>query len=195
MPSRRRTVLVLSEQTMFRQLLASALREAGFVVTDQSCSSPLRSKRHEVAVIDLVGAATDTMTLVEDLHEQLPDSYLVLVGTATRLAASLDGHADVEVEVPRADLAAVIAAINGRPPSVSTELARAHRLWAQVTQRQRDVMRWLAHGLDNPGIALKLRVGTRAVKAHISALLALFGLDSRTQLALIAYEGGLRAQR
>ena len=29
------------------------------------------------------------------------------------------------------------------------------------------------------------------MKAHISALLAMFGLDSRTQLALLAREGGL----
>ena len=53
-------------------------------------------------------------------------------------------------------------------------------------------MRWLAQGLDNPGIGAKLRVGVRAIKAHISALLALFGFDSRTQLALVAHEAGLR---
>ena len=81
--------------------------------------------------------------------------------------------------------------IEGRAPSMSSELARAHKQWAHVTARQRDVLRWLAHGLDNPGIAAKLRVGTRAIKAHISALLAMFGLESRTQLALLAHAGGL----
>ena len=186
-------MLVLSDQALLRQLLASAVRDAGFVVTDQSCSSPLRSKRPDVALIDLSTVTTDGLTLVEDLHEQLPDSYLVLAGSATRLAASIDGHADAEVELPRTDLAGLISVINGRSPAMSSELSKAHKLWAQVTQRQRDVMRWLAHGLDNPGIAMKLRVGTRAIKAHISALLALFGLDSRTQLALVAHEGGLRA--
>ena len=188
-------MLVLSDQPLLRQLLAGALRDAGFVVTDQACTSSLRSKRPDVALIDLSTTTTDSLSLVDDLHEQLPDSYLVLAGSVTRLAAALDGHADAEVELPRTDLAGLITAVNGRPPPASTELAKAHKLWAQITQRQRDVLRWLAHGLDNPGIAMKLRVGTRAIKAHISALLALFGLDSRTQLALVAHEGGLRAAR
>lgn len=165
------------------------------MVTDQACSSPLRTKRPDAAVIDLATAASDTRSLVEHLHEELPDTYLVLLGSAIRLAATLDGHADAEVDIARTDFTALVAAVNGRPPSPSSDLAKAHKLWVHVTDRQRDVMRWLAHGLDNPGIALKLRVGTRAIKAHISALLALFGLDSRTQLALIASEGGLRAVR
>jgi DNA-binding NarL/FixJ family response regulator len=53
-------------------------------------------------------------------------------------------------------------------------------------------MRWLAMGLDNAAIGEKLRIGERAVKAHISSLLALFSLTNRTQLALLADRAGLR---
>jgi DNA-binding NarL/FixJ family response regulator len=191
MAGRKRSVLVLSDQVLFRQAVAAVLREEGYQIQDQGTTAPLRSKRPDVAIVDLSHAVTDSMSLVDDLHDQLPDSQLVLVGTATRLAAAIDGHEDAQLELPRADIPALVRVVDGRKPAVSSELARAHKQWSHVTARQRDVLRWLAHGLDNPGIAAKLRVGTRAIKAHISALLAMFGLDSRTQLALLASAGGL----
>ena len=191
MAGRKRSVLVLSDQVLFRQAVAAVLREEGYQIQEQGTTAPLRSKRPDVAIVDLSHAVSDSMLLVDDLHDQLPESQLVLMGTATRLAASIDGHEDRQLELPRADIPALVRVVDGRTPAISSELARARRQWSHVTARQRDVMRWLAHGLDNPGIAAKLRVGTRAIKAHISALLAMFGLDSRTQLALLACNGGL----
>jgi DNA-binding NarL/FixJ family response regulator len=191
MPSRKRSVLVLSDQVLFRQAVAAALREEGYQVIEQATTAPVRNKRPEVALVDLSHATTDAMMLVDDLHDQLPDVHVVLMGTPTRLAASLDGHADAQLEFPRADLPALVRVIEGRAPSASPERVRATQQWSHVPARQRDVMRLLARGHDNPGIAAKLHVGTRAVKAHISALLALFGLDSRTQLALLARDGGM----
>lgn len=191
MANRKRSVLVLSDLVLFRQAVAAVLREEGYQVTDQGTTAPLRSKRPDVAVVDLAHATTDAALLVDDLHDQLPDSHVVLVGDTTRLAASIDAHADAELDLARADLPALARMIDGRVPAISPELARAHKQWGRVTARQREVMRWLGQGLDNPSIAAKLRVGTRAIKAHISALLALFGLESRTQLALLARAGGL----
>ena len=191
MAGRKRSVLVLSDQVLFRQAVAAVLREEGYQTTEQATTAPLRNKRPDVAVVDLSHVVTDAMSLVDDLHDQLPDSQLVLMGSTMRLAASIDGHEDAQLELPRADIGALVRVVDGRTPSPSSELARALKLWSHVTARQRDVLRWLAHGLDNPGIAAKLRVGTRAIKAHISALLAMFGLESRTQLALLASAGGL----
>lgn len=191
MPSRKRSVLVLSDQVLFRQALAAALREEGYQITDQATTAPLRSKRPDVTVVDLSCVASDAMHVVDDLHDELPETRIVLMGSPTRLAASVNHHPDAQLELPRADLAVLVRVVEGRVPSATGDLVRAHKQWSHVTARQRDVMRWLAHGLDNPGIASKLRVGTRAIKAHISALLALFGLESRTQLALLASAGGL----
>jgi DNA-binding NarL/FixJ family response regulator len=71
-------------------------------------------------------------------------------------------------------------------------LVRQRRLWARITPRQREVMRWLAVGLDNRAIAQRLHIGERAVKAHVSALLEELGVDNRTQLALLAHDAGVR---
>ncbi len=191
MASRKRSVLLLSDQVLFRQATAAALREEGYQVVDQATTAPVRNKRPDVTLVDLGNATSDGTLLVDDLHDQLPESHLILAGTPTRLAASIDDHHDAQLEMPRAELATAIRMIEGRTPAASTELNRSRKQWSLVTARQRDVMRWLGQGLDNPGIAMKLRVGTRAIKAHVSALLALFSLDSRTQLALLAREGGL----
>jgi DNA-binding NarL/FixJ family response regulator len=66
---------------------------------------------------------------------------------------------------------------------------------AGVTERQREVLSWLAIGLDNTAIGKKLHIGERAVKAHVSTLLELFDLDNRTQLALLADRAGIRPPR
>jgi len=176
---------------LFRQTVTNVLREEGYQVTDQTTTAPLRVKRPDVALVDLSHAVTDGLLLVDDVHDQLSESHVILMGNVVRLAASIDGHSDAQLELPRADLATLMRMIDGRTPANSNELNRASKQWAKITARQRDVMRLLAHGLDNPGIAAKLRVGTRAIKAHVSALLALFGLESRTQLALLAREGGM----
>lgn len=192
MRTTRRTVVVLSDHALGRQALGALLRQHGHQVSEQALAAPLRGKRAEVVVLDLDRAAADTGALLRNLANALDGVRVVAIGSAHRLAATVDGAVDVELESARVDGTALLAAIAGRRPVASTELGRAHRLWAEVTDRQRDVLCWLAGGYDNPGIAGKLRVGVRAIKAHISALLALFGLDSRTQLALLAREAGLR---
>jgi hypothetical protein len=52
-------------------------------------------------------------------------------------------------------------------------------------------MRWLASGFDNQAIGRKLRIGERAVKAHVSTLLGTFDCRKRTQLALLGARAGL----
>src|SRR5688572_10722425 len=111
MASRKRSVLVLSDQVLFRQTLAATLKDEGYQVTDQGTTAPLRTKRPDVALVDLANAVTDTLLLVDQLHDQLPDSFVVLIGSATRLAAAIDAHPDAELELPRADLSALKSVI------------------------------------------------------------------------------------
>lgn len=153
---------------------------------------PPRGKRIDVAIVDLESAPDDSLRLVRQLRMQLEGTYLAILGAPMRLAAAANGSADAELELSRADASVLRAVLATRPPPPSSELARAHRLWAEVTPRQREVLCWLAIGLDNPGIAERMRIGERAVKAHVSALLVLFGAANRTKLALIAHQAGLR---
>jgi DNA-binding NarL/FixJ family response regulator len=193
----RRSIAILSDQTLFRQGLTELLRGHGFhrVAEFASSSALLAAARDcppEVLLVDLDHEQEDTMMLVRALRHQLVGTHLVVIGSAQRQGAA-DGATDGEVETPHGDDRAVLAAVEAsRARHPSAAVRRQHHLWKRITPRQRDVMRWLATGSDNRTIARKLRVGERAVKAHVSSLLALFEVDNRTRLALLADRAGLR---
>lgn len=130
------------------------------------------------------------MALVRALRFELPNAHLVAIGTPLRQAA-MSSTIDVPVETPDAGSDDLSAAARGRTSQLSATAIREVQRWNDVSPRQRDVMRWLAIGLDNDAIARKLRVGVRAVKTHITKLLDHFQLDNRTQLALLADHAGL----
>jgi len=184
---------VLCEHELLRDALASMVKRAGFHTVDIATTQQLRGKRAESALIDLDHATVDVTSLLCQVGEHLDGAYVIALGTAVRLgAATVDSTPGAELETQRnGGERAVLDALAHRPVTRSPELRRNHRLWAQVTRRQRDTLRWLAVGLDNAAIASRMQVGERAVKAHVSALLALFGLHNRTELALYASQAGL----
>ncbi|MER8157603.1 response regulator transcription factor [Streptomyces sp. NPDC094472] len=62
------------------------------------------------------------------------------------------------------------------------ELARL----ADLTEREREVLRLVGHGLSNAEIADRLVVSLHTVKTHVSRMLAKTGCQSRAQAAVLA---------
>jgi len=60
-----------------------------------------------------------------------------------------------------------------------------------LTEREMEVLRWLARGMTNQNIADELRISERTVRTHISSILAKLHLANRTQAALYALREGL----
>jgi DNA-binding NarL/FixJ family response regulator len=186
------TVAVLSDQVLFRRAICGFLRaQHARVFEYASVADVRRAPVPDVLVVDLDHEREDTMTLVRGIRRDFPGTRLVVIGSALRSGAA-DSTIDGDVETPSADIPALLAATQlGRPLRRSSEARRQQRLWSEVTPRQRDVLRWLSTGADNATIARKLRVGLRAIKAHVTALLNAFSVANRTQLALLADRAGL----
>ncbi|MFC7999987.1 response regulator [Streptomyces rochei] len=83
--------------------------------------------------------------------------------------------------------ARVIAAATGPQSAHARTSSReaARNQLSVLTERERETVRAIADGLDNPEIARRLRISIATVKAHTGSLFAKLGVENRVQIALL----------
>jgi DNA-binding NarL/FixJ family response regulator len=62
-----------------------------------------------------------------------------------------------------------------------TELRETEELTEELTDRESEVLQWLAQGMANKQIALRLKISEHTVKFHVSAIYAKLGVTNRTE--------------
>jgi DNA-binding NarL/FixJ family response regulator len=81
----------------------------------------------------------------------------------------------------------LIADIAARGPARPS----AHTALSELTDREREIMTLVAHGLSNDEIARQLFLSPLTVKTHVSRAMLKLGARDRAQLVVIAYQSGL----
>ncbi|GAB1336991.1 response regulator transcription factor [Streptomyces sp. E-15] len=111
-------------------------------------------------------------------------------------------------DVPPGDLLAAIRAVHSGDAVVAPSTTRRlldrfapmlpsagkeprHKELERLTDREREVMILVAHGLSNGEIAARLVLSEATVKTHVGRILTKLGLRDRVQVVVLAYETGL----
>jgi DNA-binding NarL/FixJ family response regulator len=210
-------LLLVDGHIAFRELLALRLaQEPDFVVMAEAGSlaeigQVLSRVEIDVALVDLALADGDGVELIRDLRTRNPEARVLVVTAsddrhehAGAFAAGASGvlsktsHAAEIIEAIR-KLCAGDVLVSSRE---AVELVRlvdqqrkaertAHRLIAQLTPRERQLLQLLAEGLNDAAMAERLGISPKTVRNHMVHVLDKLGVHSRLQALLLAARYGL----
>ncbi len=165
--------------------------------------SKARELKPDVVLMDLLMPVMDGITAIGHIRREMPDVE-VLALTSVLEDASVVGAVragaigyllkDTEAdELCRAIKAAAGGQVQLSPKAAARLMreVRAPESPEALTERETEVLRWLAGGQSNKDIAHTLGIGEKTVKTHVSNVLGKLGVQSRTQAALYAVRIGL----
>ena len=211
-------LLVVDDQALMRDGLASLLSlEQGITVVGTASNgeealSLVIALQPDVILMDVRMPVIDGLAATVQIRHDFPDTLILMLTTfdddALVSAALQDGaNGYLLKDLPPADLAKAIRAANSgvyqldpaiagklivnrvAPPNVLPPSA-VPRV-AQLTEREREVLKLVSTGATNREIADALYIGEATVKSHISNILGRLALRDRTQAAIYAREHGL----
>ena len=88
----------------------------------------------------------------------------------------------------------LMTAVSGSAPPQDEKQASSLEELQILTEREREVLDWIAHGLSNREIAEKMVISEKTVKTHVSNLLDKLDLEDRTRAAIWALKHGLGSE-
>ncbi len=204
-------VVLVDDHRIVRRGLRSFLEAfPDITIVGESCSGEEVMEQVEgwlpdVVIMDLLmPGGIDGIETTRRVRSITPHTQIVVLTAHTddaRVVASLRAGAigyvrkDAEPEIL---LAAVRAAARGQSmldPAVAgtvlQELVSSTETQRDLTERELEVLRLLAHGRTNREIAEELVLGEETVKTHVGNILAKLHLAHRTQAIVHAFKQGL----
>jgi DNA-binding NarL/FixJ family response regulator len=166
----------------------------------------LERRRPDLVVMDLSMPGMSGCDATREITKRFPSIAVLVVtvaaGEADVLEALEAGAAGYLLKDSEPDeiVRAVEAAVEGDTP-LSPRIARlvvqrarmapggpesAIQVVEELTEREREVLRLLADGLDNREIANQLFLSPTTVKRHVSSIVAKLGVANRAELAAAA---------
>lgn len=206
------TAVLIESNSLYRTGLRQLLEAEQIAVAGEAATAELGMRLVALHAPDVVVVDPDTpsttgmspLEVVRRLHEQAPDTRLLALGRAQPTHEPVDvvrtgGSCYLPKDVaPETILAGVRAAAAGETliaPGVAGALVQRLRAigagegpapHSVLSDREQEVLRLIAAGLDNDAIAVQLFISRHTVKNHISNILFKLEVTNRVQAAVRA---------
>ena len=203
MPEEKIRIAVIEDEALFREMLVGALsREARLEVVGTADNAEkaialARAAKPDVMLMDIeLAGDMDGIEAALEIKRARPEIGIVILSSHDdpRYVTSLPlgesaGWAYLLKQTVH-DLSAVILAIEGcvrgmvvMDPSMMAKLRpREGSEVGRLTSRQQDVLRLLAEGFSNAGIARKLVLEERSIEGYINVIYQHLGLSGESEI-------------
>ena len=214
-------VLVVDDHPIWRDGIRSVLEDTEFHIVGEAASSEeaikvARELLPNLVLLDIRMAGIDGLEALHTLKTEHPQTAVVMLSSynnPTYVARAVAGGAAGYLlkGTPRVELMNSLRAVaNGEMLLSHETLARSMRLLNQLpasekaptandpnqalSERETEVLRLLATGLNNREIGSLLFISENTVKTHVVHIIANLGVSDRVQAAVWAARNGLVGQ-
>jgi two-component system, NarL family, response regulator LiaR len=209
------TVLIVDDHAVVRQGVRAALQARPQFAVVGEAESGAEAVRHvadlvpDVVLMDLLMAGMDGIEATRQIKRLSPHtqvvvltshhddqhifpalragaiSYLLKSVKIDELADAIQRAAQGEATLHPRVAARVVEELQG------VRRDREANRFAELTEREMDVLRLIANGMSNSEIMAKLVISENTVKGHVSNILGKLHLADRTQAAVYAWREGV----
>ena len=208
------SVFIVDDHSFFRAGLRSVLTEHGFEVVGEAAGGEaaiplIERRRPDVILMDLNMPGMSGAEATRRVCERRPGPAVLVLTVSTgqgdvieALHAGATGYL-LKDSPPDEIVRGIRSALEGDTPispRVARILVERARRWsgagtsrpsAALSEREVEVLRLLAEGMDNGAIAERLFLSPTTVKRHVSSIFVKLGVANRVQAAIEAVRSGV----
>jgi DNA-binding NarL/FixJ family response regulator len=207
------TILIVDDQSLIRQglrallELESDIKIVGEAENGQIAIDLVKELQPNVILMDIRMPIIDGVAATKEINHQFPHSKILILTTFdddeyVKAAIKNGAMGYLLKDTPSEELAVAIRAVNKGysqlgpgivkklitqfPANSLQNLTSVPANLAELTPREKEVLRLIAIGNNNREIAQKLYISEGTVKNHITNILNRLNLRDRTQAAILA---------
>ncbi len=203
-------VVVVDDHEMVRRGLSSFLKSfddlelVGEARNGREAIDVCLNVKPDVVLMDLMMSVMDGVTAIRLLREQMPQIRIIALTSASEtdvVTAALQAGAlsYLQKDVNLDQLVGAVRAAARGERILSSEATQALIAAAtrptvasyNLTEREREVLQYVAAGLTNAEIAERMYISRSTVKFHVSSLLAKLNVATRAEAITVALKAGL----
>jgi len=210
-------LLLIDDHTLFREglrLILSGLRSDLTLLLAESCEAAAdlanADERFDIILLDMKLPGVSGIEAIKMIRAMFSDARVIVVSgecTPADVSAAIDAGAMGYIpktsspELLMSALGVVIAKGVYLPSEIMLAIRGAGGVngretpadsIAQLTDRQRDVLRLLVEGAPNKRIARLLNISDATVKTHVAAVFRVLGVRNRTETVYATARMGIK---